>query len=224
MQPVATVIAFGADPSRDAAKLDATALACETLRPGEDLFARIKRAEAGSLVILLAEASDDAALAAAEKARRILRKRSGGEAILVLPALPALPGPEARRRLARSARLTGACLVQPVGAASWNDAVRCFVEPLAIYGLIGVDPREIHALLRPRVALLHRWNDATLDRSLSQATEVLVSCRLRPSATLLEVDAAAARVRSATNVRLVLTGPEVNDGPRALAAVFIDAG
>ena len=56
-----------------------------------------------------------------------------------------------------------------------------------------------------------------------RARDVLVSCRLRPNATLRELDAAATRVRSATNARLVLAGPEVDDGPRALAAVFFDA-
>jgi|SRR5436190_7163893 hypothetical protein len=224
MQPVATVVAFGAGATRNAAQLDATALACDVLPWDDDLFPRLKQAEAGSLVLLLAEANDDAALAGAEKARRILRQRGGGEAILVLPSLPAVPGPEARRKLERAARLTGACVVQPVGAASWNDAVRCFVEPLAVFGLIGVDPREIHTLVRPRVGLLHRWEDAALDRSLQDASEVLVTCRLRPSATLREVDAAATRVRSVTNARLVLAGPEVDDGPRAVAAVFVEPG
>ena len=221
MQPVATVVALGKGPARAAGQLDATALSCDVLLSGDDLFARIKRAEGGSLLLLLVEEADDAALAGAAKARRILQRRGGGEAIVTLPSIPALPGPQARDRLQRAARLTGACVVQPIEQASWSDAVRCFVEPLAIYGLIGVNPREIHALVRPRVALLHRWESGSLDRSLVDAAEVLVSCRLRPSATLREVDAAATRVRSATSARLVLAGPEVDRGPRALTAVFL---
>ena len=222
MQPVGTVVALGAGPTRGAAQLDATTLACDILPFGEDLFARIKRAEAGSLLLLLAESAQDPALATAAKARRILQRRGGGEAVLVLPALPAVPGPLARARLERAARLTGCCVVQPIRAASWNDAVRCFLEPLAIFGLVGVDPREIHGLAYPRTALLHRWDDSSLDLTMPRARDVLVSCRLRPNATLRELDAAATRVRSATNARLILAGPEVDDGPRALAGVFFD--
>jgi len=222
MQPVGTVVAFGTAPTNEVSRLDATALACDILGFGEDLFTRIKRAEGGSLLLLLAEAADDPALAAAAKASRILQLRGGGEAVLVLPAIPALPGSQARGKLQRAAQSTGACVVQPVAGASWADAVRCFVEPLAVFGLIGVDPREIHGLLSARSALLHRWQDASLDLSLQDAGEVLVSCRLRPSATLRQIDAAAQRVRSATGARLVLAGPEVNDGPSALAAVFLD--
>jgi hypothetical protein len=222
MQPVGTVVAFGAAPTHDVSRLDATALACDILGFGDDLFARIKQAEGGSLLLLLAEADDDPALAAVSKASRILRMRGGGEAVVVLPAIAALPGPQARGRLQRAAQLTDACVVQPVAGASWGDAVRCFVEPLAVFGLLGVDPREVHGLLSPRSALLHRWQDPALDRSLRDACEVLVSCRLRPSATLKQVDAAARRVTSATSARLVLAGPEVDDGPSALAAVFLD--
>ena len=223
MQPVGTVVAFGAAPTKDAARLDADALASAVLPAGDDLFPRIKRTDGGSLLLLLAEASDDPALAAAAKAARILRRRGGGEAVVVLPALAALPGPQARARLERAAALTGACVVQPVAPASWADAVRCFVEPLAVFGLIGVDAREVHRLLRPRVALLHLWDDPSLDVSLREAREVLVSCRLRPSATLREVDEAAKRVRASTDARLVLAGPEVaaDEGPRAIAAVLL---
>jgi hypothetical protein len=223
MQPVATVVAFGRSSSLAAARLDAKALASEVLRYGDDLFSRIKRAEAGSLLLLLAEGGDEPALAGAAKAASILKRRGGGEAVVVLPSLPALPGPRARHRLEHAAQQAGASLIQPVGAASWTDAVRCIVEPLAVFGLIGVDPREIHGLLRPRLALLHLWDDHSLDSSLRHAREVLVSCRLRPSATLREVDAKVTRVRSATNVRLVLAGPEVprDDGPEAIAAVFV---
>jgi len=222
MQPVGTVVALGTAPTRGAARLDATTLACDILPYGDDLFTRIKQAEAGSLLLLLAETAEDALLATAAKARNILQQRGGGESVLVLPAIPALPGPQARERLERAARLTACCVVQPMGAASWDDAVRCFVEPLAIFGLIGIDPREIHGLLRPRAALLQLWNDASLDVSMRAARDVLVSCRLRPNATLREVDSAATRVRAATNARLVLAGPEVDDGPRALAAVFFN--
>jgi hypothetical protein len=221
MQPVGTVVAFGAASTNAAAQLDATALACDILPFGDDLFTRIKQANGGSLLLLLAEAADDPALAAAVKASRILRRRGGGKPLLILPAVPALPGPQARRRLDRAAQLTEACVVQPVGRASWADALRCFVEPLAIFGLVGVDPRELHGLFRMRSALLHLWDDDSLDRSLRDASDVLVSCRLRPSATLREVDAAAKRVKSATEARLVLAGPEVDEGPRALAAVFL---
>lgn len=223
MQPVGTVVAFGAAPAQAAAQLDPGALACEILAPGEDLFPRLKRTDGGSLLLLLADESDDPALAAAAKAARILRRRGGGEAMVVLPAIPAVPGPHARARLERAAQLTGACVVQPVGRASWGDAVRCFVEPLAVFGLIGVDPRELHRLVRPGAALLHLWEDASLELSLRDAREVLVSCRLRPSATLREVDEAASRIRSATDARLILAGPEVGTdaGPRAIAAVLL---
>jgi cell division GTPase FtsZ len=114
-------------------------------------------------------------------------------------------------------------MVQPIGRASWADAVRCFLEPLSVFGLIGVDPREVHGLVRPRSALLHLWDDPWLDTSLREAREVLVSCRLRPTATLREIDEAATRVRRATEARLVLAGPEVgaDEGPRAVAAVFL---
>jgi hypothetical protein len=221
MKPVGTVVALGAAPTRAAAQFDETALASRVLPFGEDLFARIKQADAGSLLLLLLEAADDPALAAAAKAASILRRRGGGYTILVLPAIPTIPGPQARGRLERAAGLTGACVVQPVGAASWDDAVRCFLEPLAIFGLVGVDPREIHAVLQPpRSALLHLWQDESLEVSLRDARDVLVSCRLRPSATLREVEAAAKRVRAATKACLVLAGPEVDDGPRAIAAVF----
>jgi hypothetical protein len=223
MQPVGTVVALGASTAKAAARLDATAFACDVLSFDEDLFARIKRAEAGALLLLLADAADDPALAAACKAVRILRNRGGGEAVVVVPPVPALPGPQARDRLNRAAQLTGSCVVQPVGRASWADAVRCLVEPLAVFGLVGVDPREIHGLVRPRTALLHLWDDPFLDASLRQARDVLVSCRLRPSSTLREVDAAAKRVKSATDARLVLAGPEIprDEGPRAIAAVFL---
>ena len=42
MQPVGTVVAFGAAPTHDVSRLDATALACDILRFGDDLFTRIK--------------------------------------------------------------------------------------------------------------------------------------------------------------------------------------
>ncbi|MGZ6123633.1 MAG: hypothetical protein ACXWLR_01665, partial [Myxococcales bacterium] len=222
-QPVGTVVAFGAAPTLAAGALDAATLSCDILPAGGDLFARLKRANGGSLLLLLAGDSDDPALAAATKAARILRRRGGGEAVLVLPAVPALPGPQARTRLERAAALTGSCVVQPVARASWADAVRCFLEPLAVFGLVGVESVEVRGLLRPRAALLHLWEDEALDRSLRDARDVLVSCRLRPSATLHEVDAAAWRVRSATDARLVLAGPEVgaDEGPTAIAAVLL---
>jgi hypothetical protein len=223
MHPTGTLVAFGTAPAASAGRLDAPALACDLLPPGEDLFSRIKQAEAGSLLLLLADAADDPALAGAVKAIRILRHNGGGAAVIVVPPIAAVPGPQARARLHRAAELTGSCVVQPVGGASWADAVRCFVEPLAVFGLVGVERREILDLVRPGAALLHLWNDDSLDLSLRQAREVLVSCRLRPSATLGEVDAAAQRVRKATQARLVLAGPEVadDDGPHAIAAVFL---
>ena len=204
MQPLATVVALGAVPARAAARLDVTAYACDLLPFGEDLFGRIKRAEAGSVVLLLADESGDPALAGATKAARILERRGGGEAVVVLPPVPALPGPQARARLERAASLSKCCVVQPVAPASWADAVRCFIEPLAVYGLIGVDPREIHGLLRPCAALLHLCQDHSFDRALPYAREVLVTCRLGPSATLREVEEAARRVRESTEARLVL--------------------
>jgi hypothetical protein len=107
--------------------------------------------------------------------------------------------------------------------ASWADAVRCFVEPLAVFGLVGVEGAEVHRLLRPRSALLHLWDDEELDRSLRDARDVMVTCRLRPNASLREVDAAARRVRSATEAPLLLAGPEVaaDSGPSAIAAVLL---
>jgi len=215
MQPVATVVAFGARPVKDAASLDKTALACDVI---EADFHRIKRAEAGSLLLLLllCDASDDPALAAATKAARILRARGGGEALLVLPPRPANPGPQATERMKRAAALTSACVLQPVGA-SWTDAVRCFVEPLAVFGLVGVDPRDIHALVRPRAALLH----SSVEQVLPQARDVLVTCRLRP---LREVEEAARKVAElAPHARLILAGPEVapDDGPRTLVASLL---
>ena len=223
MQPVGTVVAFGAAPTTAAAALDATALASDVFAAGDELFSRLKRAHGGSLLLLLAEESDDPALAAASKATRILRRRGGGDAVLVLPSIPALPGPQARARLDRAAALTGSCVVQPVGRASWGDAVRCFVEPLAVFGLIGVDPGEVHQILRPRSCLLHLWDDNSLDRSLRDAAEVMLTCRLRPNTTLREVDAAARRIKSATDAPLLLAGPEVgaDKGPAAIAAVFL---
>src|SRR2546428_11173834 len=93
MQPLCTVVAFGAAPTKAAARLDAAAGACDLLPFGEDLFARIKRAEAGSMVLLLADESDDPALAGAAKAARILERRGGGEAGGVPPSMPPPPGP-----------------------------------------------------------------------------------------------------------------------------------
>ncbi|MGZ6144084.1 MAG: hypothetical protein ACXWLM_12150, partial [Myxococcales bacterium] len=163
---------------------------------------------------------DDPALAAAAKAARILRKRGGGEAILVLPPAPANPGPQALERIARAGRLCEACAVQPVAPATWADAVRCFVEPLAVFGLAGVSPREIHALLRPRAALLHHG----AANASADARELLVTCRLRPNAALRDLeDAAKAAAERAPNARLVLAGPEVGDadGPRVLVASLL---
>lgn len=223
MQPVGTVVAFGTAPTRAAARLDMASLACDAVPWGDDLFPRIKQLRGGSLLFLLTASEDEPALAAAAKAARILRKRGGGAAILVLPAAPALPGPEARSRLSRAADLTECCAMRPVGSASWEDAVRCLAEPLSVFGLVGVERREILDLLHPRAALLHLWDDESLDRSLRDARDVLVTCRLRPNASLAEVDAAQKRVCAITSARLVLAGPEVpdDDGPRALAAVFL---
>src|SRR2546430_16263747 len=116
MQVVGTVVAFGAGPLRDAARLDATALSCEVL---SDDFRVIKQAQGGSLLLLLCAEADDPALAAASKAARILRRRGGGEPIVVPPGLRVNPGPQALARLERAARLTEACVVPPV-AASWS--------------------------------------------------------------------------------------------------------
>jgi hypothetical protein len=209
MQLAGTVVVFA---SGGADGLDPTALSLDVL---DCDFRRIKQAHAGSLLFVLCPDAHDPALAAAAKVARILRKT----AIVALPPLEADPGPQATARLERAARLTQACVVQPV-AATWADAVRCFVEPLAVFGLVGVDPREIHGLVRPRVALLHQ----SIDRVLPRAREVLVTCRLRPNASLREVDDAARAVAErAPQARLVLAGPEVGDdaGPRLLAASFL---
>jgi len=231
MQPVATVVAFAAAPAGEAAALDTTALACDLLGPGEDLFRRIKRSEAGSILLLLAGSADEAALAAGSKAARILRKRGGGQALVVLPAVPVNPGPQARGKLLRAAELCEACVVQPVGRATWADAVRCFVEPLTVFGLVGVEAEDVRKVARaPSAALLHLWQDpssppAALEQALSflGVRDVLLTCRLRPTATLKEVDNAAAHLRelAPSSANLVFAGPEVgnDEGPRAIAAV-----
>jgi hypothetical protein len=225
MKPVGTVVAFGPAAARAAAGLDATALACEVI--SEDLFPRIKRAEPGSLLFLLAEDAGDPGLAGAAKAARILRRRGGGSAVVVLPAAEANPGAEWRSRLRRAAELTEACVVQPVGRAAWAEAVRCFLEPLTVFGLVGVDGEEVHKLARAgSFALLHAEQEG-LEQALSfpGVREVLLTCRLRPSATLREVDEAAARLRELApkEANLVFAGPEVpaaDEGPRSIAAVF----
>jgi hypothetical protein len=212
MEYAATIVALGDAPWRDAANFDVNALSC--VIAGND-FRQIKRTPAGSLLFVLCPDSDDPSLAAAVKVARIFRQTP----IAVLPPLPVNPGPRAMERLERAARLMRACVVQPVEAA-WADAVRCLVEPLAIFGLAGVDPREIHALVRPRVALLH-WEAG---RVMPGSLDVLVTCRLRPNASLRELDDAARAVAErAPNARLVLAGPEVagDDGPRVLAASFL---
>jgi hypothetical protein len=143
-----------------------------------------------------------------------------------LPAADANPGPDARARLRRVAELTEACVVLPV-RASWTDAVRCFLEPLSVFGLVGVDAAEVRGLARAgSFALLHTAQES-LEQSLSfpGVREVLLSCRLRPSATLREVDEAAARLRELApkEARLVIAGPEIaatDEGPRSIAAVI----
>src|SRR5260370_38315806 len=102
MQPVATVVAFAAAPAVAAAALDTTALACDLLGPGEDLFRRIKRSEAGSMLLLLAGSADEAALAAGSKAPRLLPTRGGGQALGGLPAGAGTP-PRHRRGACRCA-------------------------------------------------------------------------------------------------------------------------
>jgi hypothetical protein len=226
MKPAGTVVAFGHAAALAAAELDATALACEVLGPGEDLFRRIKQAEPGSLLLVLVEDAGDPGLAAAAKAARILRRRGGGEALIVLPAAEANPGPDARERLRWAAEQTAACVVQPV-RSSWADAVRCFLEPLSVFGLVGVDAGEVHKLARARsFALLHTRQE-TLEEALGLpgVREVLLSCRLRPNATLREVDEPAARLREMApkDAHLVFAGPEVpaaDEGPRSVAAVL----
>ena len=211
MQYAGTVVALGPAPARDAARLDLTALSCAF--SGDD-FREIKRTPAGSLLIVLCPEADDPSLAAATKVARIFRQTP----LIALPPVPVDPGPRATERLQRAAQLTSGCIVQPIGPATWSDAVRCFVEPLAVYGLIGVEPREIHGLVKPRVALLHHG----ADRVVPQAREVLVTCRLLPNASLREVDDAARAVAErAPGARVVIAGPEVDDGPRVLAASFL---
>src|SRR2546428_13232051 len=122
MQPLCTVVAFGAAPTNAAARLDAAAGACGLLPFGEDLFARIKRAEAGSMVLLLADESDDPALAGAAKAARILERRGGGEAGRGPPSRPARPGPPAPARLGPAAGPRKRRRVRAGGAASRGRA------------------------------------------------------------------------------------------------------
>ncbi|MCA1827744.1 MAG: hypothetical protein LC689_12520 [Myxococcales bacterium] len=210
MQYAGTVVALGDAPFRDAATLDATALSCVLVAND---FREIKRTPGGSVLVVLCAEADDPALAAAAKVARIFRQMP----LVVLPALPVNPGPQATARLERAARLTQACVVRPIEPATWSDAVRCFVEPLAVFGLIGVEPREIHQLISPRAALLHR----SVADAVPQARDVLVTCRLRPNASLREVDDAARAVAGrAPKARLILAGPEVglDDGPRVVAA------
>ncbi len=227
MRAVATVVAFAQEGALAVPALDATALACDVLGPGDDLFRRLKRSEPGSLLLLLAGDADAPALAAAAKAARILRKRGGGEALLVLPPAEANPGPSGRARLRRAARLTETCVVQPVGRATSADGVRCFVEPLSIFGLVGVDPVEVRRLARGgSFALLH-VDQKGLEQALSfpGVREVLLTCRLRPNATLREVDEPVARLRELApkGAHLVFAGPEVSaadEGPRSICAVL----
>lgn len=221
------MVAFAPEAALAIPALDATALACDMLGPGDDLFPRLKRAQAGSLLLLLAGEADDPALAAAAKAARILRKRGGGEALLVLPPTEANPGPFARARLRRAARLTETCVIQPIGRATSADGVRCFLEPLSIFGLVGVDPAEVRGLARAgSFALLHVEQQG-LEQALSfpGVREVLLACRLRPNATLREVDEPVARLRELApkDAHLVFAGPEVpaaDEGPRSICAVF----
>src|SRR5260370_14671023 len=102
MRLVGSGVACGEAPRRDAAPLAATALASEIL-PAD--FRALKQAEAGALLLLLCEAVDDPALAAATKSARILGPRRGGELLLVLPPLPSNPGPLALARLPVAAAL-----------------------------------------------------------------------------------------------------------------------
>jgi hypothetical protein len=215
MQVVGTVVTFGAAPAGDAARLDSVSLDCEVL-PAE--FRRIKRTNGGTLLFALLDDARDPALAGASKAVRILKKRGGGEALVVLPPAPAIPGPQALARLQRAAEAIDACVVQPIGSASWADAVRCFVEPLTVFGLAGVDPAEIHALVRPRVAFLHDSLEVQ-----PGAREILITCRLPPSASLRDLDdAARTAAERAPQARLILAGPEVqDDGPRVLSVSLL---
>lgn len=199
MQLAATVVAFGAAPIVDAAQLDTTALSCEVLAAE---FPKLKRTRAGSLVLLLCERTDDPALAAATKAADILHR----------PTVLALP--RSQRDPERLAALTQACVVQLTPPLSWADAVRCFVEPLAVFGLAGVEPGEIRALVRPRAGVLHT-------EILPNATDALVTCRLRPNASLRDLDDAARdAAERAPKARIVVAGPEVGNagGPRVLVA------
>jgi hypothetical protein len=105
--------------------------------------------------------------------------------------------------------------------------VRCFIEPLSVFGLVGVEQQEVRGLARAgSFALLHTRQDG-LDEALGLpgVREVLLSCRLRPNATLREVDEPAARLRELApkDAHLVFAGPEVpagDAGPRSIAAVF----
>lgn len=226
MQPLASVVALGAAPARAARSLDATALGAQVLLPGEDLFRQLKQAEAGAFVLVFADGADDAALAHARKAAQLLRQRGGGDALVVLPPLPASPGPQARDRLRSAAARLQAAVVQPVEPAGWAHAAACFLEPLAIYGLVGITRDEVRHFAQPgSVSLLHAWSGAlpeALQRELRQSAGALISRRLGPAATLRELNDLACALSESLprGARLVLACPETEQ-PGCSAAVLL---
>lgn len=221
MRPVATVAALGPLAARSAATLDPGALAADVITMGDGFWSALKLAAAGSFVLVLLDQADDAGLAAASEAAKILRRLGSGPAIVVPPA-GALDLP----RLASALQL---CVLQPAGDASQADVVRGFVEPLSIFGLVGIDRRDFLALAAPgRCGQVHLWqHPAPMPPALVQAlraplTDVLLSYRMRPAATLREVDDAARKVHALTPARLVFAGPELaaDEGPRAIATLL----
>jgi hypothetical protein len=230
MRPAATITCFGPVAAGAVSRLDATALSCDVLPGGPALWAQLKERNAGSYACVLLDEETAASLAAAVEATRILRRRGSVASIISLPPCRLDSLPPALLRLRSLAAQIGACVVQPAAPASPADVVRCFVEPLAVFGLIGVDPAEFDRLLAaPAAATVHRWEHPApmpppLAEALRRSSGAILSCRLRPQSTLLEVDDVAARAarEQPPGASFILAGPEVgiDDGPAAVAAVF----
>ena len=222
MRPVATVAALGPFSARAAATLDSIALASDVLVMSSSFWSTLKQRTAGSFALLLLDDAEDAALYAAGEAAKILRRLGSGRAVVVAPA--------GTLDLARIAAALQACVLQPADGASQADVVRGFVEPLSIFGLVGVKPRDFRALAAPgRCGRVYPWEhpapmSAALDEALrGPLREVLLSYRMRPAATLREVDDAARQVSARTPARLVFAGPELaaDEGPRAIATLML---
>ena len=221
MRPVATVVAFGPASAQAVAGLDTTALCSDIVLSGTEIWTALKQRNAGSFLLLLAEGTDAASLAEACEAAKILGRLGGGPAIVIFP-----PGRVSHERLARVADSLRLCVLQPAGGATQADAVRGFVEPLSIFGLVGVDAGDFHALAaKGRCGEVHLWQPGALAQELrAPLAEVLLTYRMRPEARLDEIDAAASEINAQTQARLVFAGPEVpagDSGPRAIATLML---